>query len=72
MTDRYTKLVLTVIAAALVALTAIQLTTPAGAEIGQCLEDRPCYVVNVLWNKSSSRWEACTGTKMPCFIVDSK
>lgn len=46
MTDTYTKLVLTVIAAALVALSAQQLVQPAAAVGGGCGGDRydPCWV----------------------------
>jgi hypothetical protein len=46
MTDRYTKTVLTVIAAALVGLLAVQLTPTAHAQTRECGSGvDPCYVV---------------------------
>ena len=46
MADRYTKTVLTIIAAALVAITAQQFVPNAAAQYGACGSSRhdPCYV----------------------------
>ncbi len=45
MVDRYTKIVLTVIAAALVGLLAVQLTPAAHAQGEGCGRTTPCQVV---------------------------
>lgn len=72
MTDRYTKIVLTVIAAALVALTAERLVAPAEAESKSCgALDAPCAMVPVRWDANRLRMVPCDLSNGPCFIVGS-
>jgi hypothetical protein len=62
MIDKYTKVVLTVIAVALVALVIERALEPAIAQNGMCGVQAPCKVVN--YNKNES------GDLVPCFSSD--
>ena len=59
--DRYTKTVLTVIAAALVTLVLQQKFSTAQAQVGNCGETnrKPCAVYLVYRRNSSDSWQNC-------------
>lgn len=62
MADRYTKIVLTVIAFALVALVAQQAVPRAGAQGLECGSIRnPCHI-------AFSRGETCGSSLSPCYV----
>jgi hypothetical protein len=70
MVDRYTKLVLTVIAACLVTLVAQHALSPTIAQTGRCGEETPCKVVNVYPNeRSPGEWIPCYEQRGTCFVV---
>ena len=70
MVDRYTKIVLTVIAAALVTLTIQQGGRSASAVGESCGVTNPCYVMNVL--REENGWVTCEKAGRPCFTVNTK
>jgi hypothetical protein len=71
MTDRYTKVILTVIAGALVALVFERAFEPAVAQGGSCGIEVPCKVENY-YRDARGRYHDCYTTNEPCFVVESK
>ncbi|MCP3385208.1 MULTISPECIES: hypothetical protein [unclassified Bradyrhizobium] len=70
MTDRYTKSVLTVIAAALSIIAARQFLQTAEAQTGQCgNQAHPCATYNVYWDSSFSEWKPCYESSRGCYVV---
>jgi hypothetical protein len=71
MNDRYTKFVLTIIAAALSTIAVQQLLRTASAENTTltCGETRPCMVQNVYWDGNSQKWTPCSETRRGCYNV---
>lgn len=70
MADRYTKSVLTVIAAALCMIATQQFLRTAEAETGRCGDpSHPCATYNVYWESNSSQWIPCYGTGRSCYAV---
>ena len=67
-TDRYTKIVLTVIAAALTWIAGQQLLSGAAAD-STCGIQTPCMVVNVYRDSSSMSWEPCYKGGRACYAV---
>lgn len=71
MSDRYTKIVLTVIAAALLGHLAPYVMTGAQAQMGQSCgsrPDRPCFVAFSVLDKYGQYFEHCDIRK-PCMQV---
>ena len=68
--DRYSKTILTVIAAALIVSTAQRFLTPAEAQMGGCGRSihEPCIMTLVGWNQASHKMEACDKGN-PCIAV---
>jgi hypothetical protein len=71
MTDRYTKIVLTVIAAALTCIASEQLFSKAKAD-STCGVDVPCKVIAVHPSLTTGGWTPCYKGDLPCYIVVSK
>ncbi len=71
MTDRYTKVVLTVIAGALVAHVLQRAFEPAIAQGGSCGIEVPCKVENY-YHDVHGRYHDCYHTSEPCFAVEAK
>lgn len=71
MFDRYTKAILTIIAAALVAGVVQRAVTPADAEPAQCGDIKtPCVVVLGVWDKFAAQAKLCgTDLRIPCMAV---
>lgn len=78
-TDRYTKAVLTVIAAALVGILAQHAFQPAGAQPASPAVatacgglDKPCYVTPAFYDSVLKSWIACARSSSNCFVVGSR
>jgi hypothetical protein len=71
MIDRYTKLVLTVIAVALVSLVIQRALEPAVADNASCGVERPCKVANFYWDSAGLQWKPCYAGDRACFVVVS-
>ncbi len=71
MADMYTKVVLTVIAGALVALVVQRALEPAIAQGSTCGIEVPCKVENY-YRDAHGRYHDCYTTNEPCFVVESK
>ena len=73
MIDRYSKLTLTVIAAALSVIAGQQLFQTAVAQDGAaCGTTTPCMVVNAYWDDNSYRWKRCDTGDRACYVVAVK
>jgi hypothetical protein len=72
MIDRYSKIVLTVIAAALTIIAARQLFDPAMATDATCGTNSPCMTTIVYWDDISQKWRPCEGANRACFWVGVK
>jgi len=72
-TDRYTRAVLTVIAATLVVSTVQRMVTPADAQFGPCgnSASTPCTVMLVGWDDYHGRPAGPCNQKFPCIAVKS-
>ena len=71
MIDRYSKIVLTIIAAALVASVAQQYVAPARAVSGSCgSSEAPCMVIVSTWDNFRGRAKPCSDApQFPCLGV---
>lgn len=71
MTNRYTNIVLTVIAVALSTIAAQNFLRPAEAQSGGACGTaaKPCAVFNMTYEQSSSRWFPCYSVNYGCFYV---
>ncbi len=75
MTDRYSKILLTIIAVTLVAGVVQRLADPAEAQPAACGSnlDTPCIVVIAKWNRTYNRAELCgNDPDQPCMTVLTK
>jgi hypothetical protein len=69
MNARYTEIMMTVIAVALVALVAERALPTAVAQGSNCLDrNHPCLVALVQWDDSSSKYRECEMNR-PCVVV---
>ena len=71
MADMYTKMVLTVIAGALVARVVQRAFEPAAAQGSSCGIDVPCKIENY-HRDARGRYHECYSTNEPCFVVETK
>ncbi len=70
MIDRYTKLVLTVIAACLASLAAQHALSPTIAQTDRCGVETPCKVINVHPTGAfPNNWVPCYDLRETCFVV---
>jgi hypothetical protein len=69
MVDRYTKVVLTIIAGTLVAIAAQTFMSSATAQLSGCTLANPCAVFNIIPDKTNP--ESCFETPRPCFAVST-
>ena len=73
MTNRYTNIILTVIAIALTTMAFQNLFKPAEAQATACgSRDHPCAVVNMRFEQVSNKWLPCYEINYGCYIVVEK
>jgi hypothetical protein len=68
--DKYTKFILTIIAAALSTIAAQQLFRTAEAESATCGVVKPCMVFNAY--KDGNDWKPCYDTTQSCYVVGTR
>lgn len=72
MIDRYSKTVLTIIAAALTVIAGQQLFQTATAAATTCGITTPCMSINVYWDNVFSEWKRCSTSDRACYSVAVK
>ena len=72
MIDRYSKIVLTTIAAALTVIAGQQVFQTATAAGTTCGITTPCMSVNVYWDQIHSEWKRCSASDRACYYVAVK